>query len=173
MILYYTDVTEQLGPTHVVSQQHTRELPLWPTHRWRKTSPELYAHEQPIVAKAGSLLIFSMRTWHRAGAMTAEQGVRFSHHFIWRAAAHDFQGFHLYSHDGENEDLQDFISRATPRQREVLGYPSPGDAYWTAETLAAVALRYPEMDLKPYQRNVKIAAKPGKRKGPSAKKGSR
>jgi hypothetical protein len=93
-----------------------------------------------------------MRTWHRASAITAAAGVRFSHHFVWRAAAHDFQGYYLYSKHGENEDLQDFISRATPAQREVLGFPPPGDAYWTDETLAAVKLRYPDMNMTPYSR---------------------
>ncbi len=150
MILYYTDVTESLGPTHVVPQTKTKDLPLWPAHRWRKTSPALYESERPIVCKAGALLVFSMRTWHRASAMTAASGARFSHHFVWRAAAHDFQGYHLYSKDGENEDLQDFLTRATPQQREALGFPRPGDPYWTAETLAAVQLRYPEMNLRPY-----------------------
>ncbi|CAN5604135.1 hypothetical protein BH10PLA1_BH10PLA1_08520 [soil metagenome] len=152
MILYYTNVTESLGPTHVVSQTKTGDLPLWPTHRWRKTSPSLYEMEQPIIAKAGSLLIFSMRTWHRASAITAPAGVRFSHHFVWRAAAHDFQGYHLYSKHGENEDLQDFITRAKPAQREVLGFPPAGDAYWTDETRTAVKLRYPEMNVAPYSR---------------------
>jgi hypothetical protein len=158
MILYYTDVTEQLGPTYVVSQTQTRDLPLWPTHRWRKTSPALYDAEKPVVAKAGSLLLFSMRTWHRASAVTAESGVRFSHHFVWRSARHDFQGYHLYARHGENKDLQDFLSRATPAQRQVLGFPRPGDPYWTNETLAAVQLRYPEMDLSPYRRSRKTNA---------------
>jgi hypothetical protein len=33
----------------------------------------------------------------------------------------------------------------------VLGFPPPGHAYWNHETLAAVAMRYPTMDLKPYR----------------------
>ena len=53
---------------------------------------------------------------------------------------------------GENPELQHFIERATPRQREVLGFPPPGDPYWNDETLAAVALRYPKMDMRPYRR---------------------
>ncbi len=161
MILYYTDVTLDLGPTHVVPQTKTGDLPLWPTHRWRKTSPALYEAEQPVLVKAGSLLIFSMRTWHRASAMTAERGARFSHHYVWRSGAHDFQGYHQYSKHGEDENLQDFISRATPRQREVLGFPKPGDPYWTKETLSAVALRYPELDLAPYLRGQSKQNAPG------------
>ena len=152
MILYYTDVPEDLGPTYVVSQEKTRDLPLWPTHRPRKKNAALYDHERPILAQAGDLLIFSMRTWHRASDITADFGVRFTHHFIWRAAQHAFQGFHQWSSRGENGDLERFIERATPRQREVLGFPSPKALYWNDETLAEVQLRYPKINLAPYRK---------------------
>jgi hypothetical protein len=143
-------VTEELGPTYVVSQERTRELSLWPTHRPRKKNTELYALERPVLANAGDLLIFSMRTWHRASDMTADAGVRFSHHMVWRAAAHGFQGYHQWSQHGENPEMQRFIERAAPRQREVLGFPPAGHAYWNSETIAAVKLRYPGMDMSVY-----------------------
>jgi ectoine hydroxylase-related dioxygenase (phytanoyl-CoA dioxygenase family) len=151
MILYYTDVGEALGPTFVVSQEKTREVPLWPTHRPRKKNAELYQHERPVLANAGDLLIFSMRTWHRASNITAEFGARFSHHLVWRAARYGFQGYHQWSQHGENAELERFIEQATPRQREVLGFPAVGHEYWNAETVDAVKLRYPGMDMKPYQ----------------------
>jgi ectoine hydroxylase-related dioxygenase (phytanoyl-CoA dioxygenase family) len=150
MILYYTDVPQDLGSTYVVSQEKTRDLPLWPTHRPRKKNAALYDHERPVLAQAGDLLIFSMLTWHRASDITARLGVRFTHHFIWRSAQHAFQGFHQWSSQGENADLERFIERTTPRQREVLGFPTPEDSYWNEETLEAVRLRYPKMDLSPY-----------------------
>jgi hypothetical protein len=150
MILYYTDVPADLGPTYVVSQEHTRDLPLWPTHRTLKKSPELYRHERPVLAAAGDLLIFGMRTWHRASDITADAGARLSHHLVYRASAHGFQGYHQWSRFGEKKELQTFVERATPRQREVLGFPKPGDPFWTDETRAAVALRYPKMDMTPY-----------------------
>jgi hypothetical protein len=152
MILYYSDVGADLGPTYVVSQEVTRDLPLWPTHRTRRKSPDLYKHERPVLAQAGDLLIFSMRTWHRASDIAAEAGARFSHHFVWRAADHAFQGYHQWSQMGERPEMQAFVERATPRQREVLGFPKPGDPYWTAESRAAVQLRYPKMDMAPYRR---------------------
>jgi ectoine hydroxylase-related dioxygenase (phytanoyl-CoA dioxygenase family) len=158
MILYYTDVGAEMGPTYVVSQEKTRDLPLWPTHRTRKKSPELYKHERPVLANAGDLLIFSMRTWHRASDITAESGARFSHHFVWRAAEHVFQGYHQWSQMGEKPEMQSFIERTTPRQREVLGFPKPGDPYWNAETLAAVQLRYPKMEWTPYRTRGERAA---------------
>ena len=149
-ILYYSDVTDELGPTWVVSKRDTQSVPLWPTHRTRKRSPELYKHEKPVLANPGDLLLFGMRTWHRAGGMTAEEGSRFSHHLVYRAAAHDFQGYHQWSRLGENEQLQAFVARCSPRQREALGFPKPRDPYWTDETRAAVKLRYPTMDMAPY-----------------------
>ena len=151
MILYYTDVRPDLGPTYVVSQEKTDKLPLWPTHRTRKKDARLYENEKPVLARAGDLFIFGMRTWHRASAIDADHGVRFSHHLVWRSASKNFQGYHLWSRMGENPDLQRFIERATPRQREALGFPPPRDPYWNKETFAAVALRYPKMDMQPYR----------------------
>jgi hypothetical protein len=152
LILYYSDVNEEMGPTFVVSQEKTGELPVWPTHRTRKRNPELYRHERPVLANPGDLLIFGMRTWHRASAITADAGVRLSHHLVYRAAAHGFQGYHQWSQMGENELLQGFIAQATPQQRELLGFPRVEDPYWNPETLAGVKLRYPGIDLSGYGR---------------------
>jgi len=163
MILYYTDVTADMGPTCVVPWRETRKEPLWPTFRPRKKHAALYKKEIPILAKAGSLLIFSMSTFHRASEMTADAGVRLSHHMVWRSAAHAFQGFHQWSQMGEKPQLQRFIERATPRQREVLGFPRAGSDYWNAKTLATVAARYPRMDIAPYQNKGATRAKRAKK----------
>ena len=152
MILYYTDVTEDLGPTCVVSKTKTRDLGVWPPFRPREEWPQLYRDEVPILAKAGSLFIFQMGTFHRASEMTAEPGAaRFSQHLVWRAAAHAFAGYHLWSRFGERDGLERFIERTTPRQREVLGFPPAGHPYWTEATLAGVAARYPKMDMARYR----------------------
>jgi hypothetical protein len=44
-----------------------------------------------------------------------------------------------------------FMRHATVRQLTVLGFPKPGDAYWTAETLAGVAARYPSLDMRAWR----------------------
>ena len=170
MILYYTDVTPDMGPTFVVSKVRTRRLPVWPPFRPKKKYPELYKHETPALTNAGGLLIFGMGTFHRASNVTADLGARFSHHLVWRAAAYPFQGYHQWSQMGEKVELERFIERTTPRQREVLGFPPPGHPYWNDETLAGVALRYPKMDMAPYRQRagppVAAPAKP-KRRRPS------
>jgi ectoine hydroxylase-related dioxygenase (phytanoyl-CoA dioxygenase family) len=151
MILYYSDVPAELGPTFVVSREKPKGQGLWPTFRPRKKFPELYREERPVLARAGDLLIFGMSTFHRAGEMTAEHGVRFSHHLVYRGARHAFNGYHQYSQFGEKPEMHRFIERATPRQREVLGFPPAGHSYWTRQTLEAVQARYPGMDMKPYR----------------------
>ena len=47
---------------------------------------------------------------------------------------------------------------ATPRQREVIGFPAPGHAFWNAETLEGTARRYPKMDMTPYREAFREAA---------------
>ncbi len=150
MILYYSDVGPELGPTCVVPLEHTRDLSPWPPFRPRKKYPDLYRHEKALPAKAGDLLLFSMSTFHRASELTADFGARLSHHFVWRAAAYPFAGYHQWSHFGEKPELARFIERATVRQREVIGFPPPGHRYWNEQTLAGVAARYPRMDMRPY-----------------------
>jgi hypothetical protein len=151
LILYYTDVTADLGPTYVVPSKWSKNTSPWPPFRTRKDDPALYRHEKPILASAGSLLLFGMSTFHRASDIETPGVARFSHHLVYRAAAHGFQGYHHWPKHGENPDLQRFITHATPRQRELLGFPEIGDPYWNAETIKGVACRYPQMDMSPYR----------------------
>ena len=46
------------------------------------------------------------------------------------------------------------MERATPRERELFGFPAIGDPYWNDQTLSDVALRYPGIDLTPYGASV-------------------
>jgi ectoine hydroxylase-related dioxygenase (phytanoyl-CoA dioxygenase family) len=153
LILYYSDVTDQMGPTYVVSQTKTKKAGLWPPFRPRDSYRALYKDQVPMVASAGSLLIFTMSTFHRAGEILAEHGARFSHHLVYRSAQCTFNGHHQYSQFGEKPEMQRFIQRATPEQRQAVGFPAPGHEYWTPETVAAVAQRYPKLDLAPYRAN--------------------
>jgi ectoine hydroxylase-related dioxygenase (phytanoyl-CoA dioxygenase family) len=152
MIVYYTDVTEDLGPTYIVSREHTQHLA--PTGRRfyaREDYPELYEREQPATLPAGSVLIYSMRAVHRGSAMRAKEGLRFSQFVAFHTAGYPWLGSHTFQGLGHRAEMQHLVTHATPRQRELLGFPAPGDPYWTEETLAGVAARYPEMDMSPYR----------------------
>ena len=50
------------------------------------------------------------------------------------------------------------MSGMSPEQRCILGFPSVGSEYWTVETIAATAARYPEMDMAPYEEAASVSA---------------
>jgi hypothetical protein len=153
MIVYYSDVTEDDGPTRVVPRGLTEGEFLHPGERTRAERPDLYEQELKATAPAGSVLIWSMRTFHRGSEILAKQTARFSHFLVWRAAANNWMGYQAWPRDSHTfPDLERFIGRATPRQRELLGIPAPGHPYWNEETIAGNAARYPGFDATPYER---------------------
>jgi ectoine hydroxylase-related dioxygenase (phytanoyl-CoA dioxygenase family) len=151
-ITYYTDVTVELGPTYIVSQQHTRDLlPRKDRFLIREGHPETYAKEVPVVLPAGSTVIYSMNTFHRGSAMRATEGVRFSHHMSFLAAGARWAGQMSFQRSGGTPEMDHFLLHATPTERELVGFPPVDDAYWNDETLEGVAIRYPDMDMTPYR----------------------
>jgi ectoine hydroxylase-related dioxygenase (phytanoyl-CoA dioxygenase family) len=150
-IVYYSDVTVDMGPTYVVSQKHTSGELLEPRHRPRDHFAELYEHEEPVTVPAGGALLYSMRTFHRGSRMLASEGVRYSHHLAYHVAGPRWLGSRTFQRDGGSPEMDHFITSATPQQREMVGFPSVGDSYWDDETLAGVGARYPGIDLEPYR----------------------
>lgn len=151
MIVYYTDVTVDLGPTYVVSAELTRGLP--PTGRRfysRDDYPDLYAAEKPALMPAGSALIYSMTTLHRGSSIRASEGTRFSQFIGYHTVGPAWLGSHSFQGAGGRPEMDRLVTIATPRQRQLLGFPAPGDPYWTAETRAGIAARYPQMDMSSY-----------------------
>lgn len=158
MIFFYlTDVlSDDLAPTYVVSQTQTRDEFLFPG--WRKSveDPEIYTYEKPILAPAGSIAAIDMSTFHRGSRMTAAAGYRFVVMAAFHAGACRWmQKFNTVTTGSWEEidqpSLKVFMERATPRQRQFLGFPAPGHEYWNERTIAGVAARYPGMDMTPYR----------------------
>lgn len=156
-ILYYTDVTLELGPTHVVKRQHTSAVSLLPKSGYsaysKKDYPELYRLQEPVEASAGSLLLLSGATVHRGSAITAKMGHRFAHFLNFHAAQSTWLDKQSWVGSPASENgpsLCRFIESASPRQRELLGFPAPNSPYWDAATLADLRDLYPGMDTIPY-----------------------
>jgi hypothetical protein len=144
--LYLSDVTADLGPTMLVCD--TARGPLRPdrTHlRPAADYPAMYAAERAATGSAGSLLAYRSTTYHRGSAISAPRGVRLTLGFAYGRPA-PWTGYQAFPRLGEEPGLRKLIAVATPRQRALLGFPPPGDPYWTAGTLAAVARRYPGFD---------------------------
>ncbi|MGH3917246.1 MAG: phytanoyl-CoA dioxygenase family protein [Pseudonocardiaceae bacterium] len=156
-IVYYTDVTAETGPTWVVPHRYARDVPLLSDEGYsaydRAEFPELYEAAQPVEAPAGALLLFTGKTVHRGSAVTAPTAHRFALFLNFHSAAAtwlDKQSWAGSPASPTGPALRRFVESATPRQRELLGFPPPGAPYWTDLTIAGLRQLYPGMDISPY-----------------------
>jgi hypothetical protein len=146
-ILYLEDVTLDLGPTYVVSRTLSREQPLVPATLPPDAVPHLYRAEQPVLAKAGTIMLYDMQLFHRGSRLLADHGVRLTFHNVFRGAGLEWMGWQAWPHEGLKGELRQFVEQATVEQLTVIGFPKPGHAYWTERTLDGVQARYPKLDM--------------------------
>jgi hypothetical protein len=108
----------------------------------------------PVIAPAGTVCIYSaISTRHSASPFTASAGERVIASICYSRADRPWDGGRTFSYKGGagTDAMSRFLGEATPRQRELLGFPPPGDPLWSDEFLAAMALRYAGFDSGPYR----------------------
>lgn len=149
-LLYYTDVSEDQAPTAVCSRTHYPERILWPTAYSRDERPSLYDNEVKTVVPAGSLLAYSMRTFHRGTAFRGEGG-RIAQFITFSPAGCPWLGIVGWPEQAVRPAFTDWVSSASLAERELIGFPPPGHDYWTEETIDGVSARYSAMDMTPYR----------------------
>lgn len=164
MFVYLVDVPEDLGPPHMLSREHTRNLPAKPN--WYPPndvgdkygefvsstgSPHLYDAEVSGAGPAGTVVAFQPGTFHRGTGMTAPRGARYTMHLNYRPASVEWGQRHSWVYRSHETAWYRFMARATPQQLALFGFPPPGHPYWTPDTLAGVALRYPDLDMTPWK----------------------
>jgi len=136
MAIMLTDVLEGMSPTRMVPWGHHDQ------------------ESEPITAPKGSLIIYStMTTRHSATSFTAAQGLRGTLWTIWCRQDRPWEGrsFTYKSAGGQKEAaLRRYISEATPRQMEMIGFPPAGHPLWNREYIEAMALRYPGFQTAAY-----------------------
>jgi hypothetical protein len=150
-ILYLADVTLDLGPTYVVSRSATRLRPLVPPKPPDGDAADLYRAEHPVLAKAGTIMLYDMQTFHRGSRLLAGQGIRLSFHNVFRGAGLEWMGWRAWCRAGLTGDLRRFVEQATLEQLTVIGFPKPGHPYWNRRTLDGVQARYPGLDMTAYR----------------------
>ena len=146
--LLLSDVTELDGPTKLVPQDKTRDMPLT---QLRTKFGDLFEHEVPVTGPAGTLMIYKTDVFHRGSAFQAPGRSRFAMLMDFQERGWPWTGKMSWPNEGNNPGLTDALTRMTPRQRDLFGWPKVGSDYWDAQTLADVGARYPEMDLTPYE----------------------
>jgi hypothetical protein len=142
-----SDVTELDGPTKVVPIDRTRQVPLGVN---RTRMGEFFDDEVSVEGPAGSILIYKTDVFHRGSDFKACGRSRFVMPVDFKRRGWRWQGKHAWPDRAGSQHWREAMVRMTPRQRDLFGWPPIGDAYWNAQTLADVGLRYPGLDLSPY-----------------------
>ena len=145
--LLLSDVTELDGPTKLVPRAKTQHIPLGIN---RTEMGEFFDDEIAVTGPAGTLMIYKTDTFHRASDFKAPGRSRFAMLMDFKARGAPWQGKLAWPNLATTQAWKDAMTRMTPRQRDIFGWPPIGDAYWNAQTLADVQLRYPDLDLTPY-----------------------
>jgi hypothetical protein len=154
MFVYLSDVTPETGATRIVSLPMTADIPVERTYLSPAEYADLYAAEVPASGPAGTILAYRPDVYHRGVRMTVAGTARFMLHVSYKPAGAAWLNSFGLPNAGEDMEWYRFVGRATPRQLTVLGFPVPGDPYWTAETVAGTAARYPMLDMTPWREAV-------------------
>ena len=152
------------GAVPWTNDRHTTESVL------RETYPEiasfrekLYAREQPITYSPGTVLFYRHDLWHR-GTPLLPGATRYVQNLVFKKPQCDWlnnwnigTAYHMYQRDQYVERL---IARLSVEQRNCLGIPLPGHAYWTPDTVEAVRRRYEVFgfDVAPYRAALPVAS---------------
>lgn len=151
MFLYLSDVPEQLGPPHFVSKARTQGAAALPNWLSRDERPDWHATEVSGTGPAGTVVAYSIGTFHRGTALTGPRGARYTIHLSYRAATTEWANRNAWANQSHEPAWYGFVARASVRQLLLFGFPPPGHLFWTEATRAAMALRYPKLDLAPFR----------------------
>jgi len=145
--IYLSDVTEEDGPTRIVPYEEGKDVPFTPLYLPFGAMAEV---EVPAVGPAGSLLVYRTDVLHRGSDFTGAGRSRFSLLVDFQARGTTWGGKMAWPKDSPNRWAK-LMPQCSVRERDLFGFPRPGDGYWNEQTLADVAARYPGMDMTPYR----------------------
>jgi hypothetical protein len=145
--IFLSDVTEDDGPTHIVPYERGQEVPFTPLYI---PFGELADAEVAVTGPAGSLLAYRTDILHRGSDLTGSGHARFSILADYQARGTTWGGKMAWPKQAP-ERWAKLIPQCSVRERDLFGFPRPGDDYWNEQTLADVALRYPGIDMTPYR----------------------
>jgi hypothetical protein len=145
--VFLSDVTEADGPTRIVPYERGKDVPFTPLYF---EPGELADTEVPAVGPAGSLLVYRTDVLHRGSNFTAARRARFSILADYQVRGTTWGGKMAWPKQSP-ERWAKLMPHCSVRERDLFGFPRPGDDYWNEQTLADVAARYPGMDMTPYR----------------------
>lgn len=161
-----SDVDEEDGPTKVVPVGAGGTRPYWPTGGDEDFAggtgiePGAFADlEVSVTGPAGTLFTFRTDVLHRGSQITGARRARFVLLAAYEVWGPRWTGRMAWPTESLNAHWTEMMERATPRERELFGFPAVGDHYWTDQTLTDVQCRYPKMDVTPYGADPRTGAR--------------
>jgi hypothetical protein len=148
--VYLNDVSRDNGATRFVSRARTSHIPVDQHTLSFDDFGDLYDDPTDASAPAGSIIGYRPDVYHRSVDFTDSGQARFMLHVSFKPAAMEWGGYQAWPFKGFSPEWHNFVQSAGPRQLTALGFPAPGHPFWTEETLAGVARRYPGLDLSPW-----------------------
>lgn len=148
--VYLSDVTVANGATRMVSRRRTAGIPVERHTLSLEEYAPLYDEEGDASGPAGTVVAYRPDTYHRSVDVDDPGASRFLLHLAWRPGGADWGGYQAWPIKGYSAEWHDVVRWASPRQLALFGFPPPGHPYWTAETVAGVAARYPGLDTGPW-----------------------
>jgi hypothetical protein len=145
--VFLSDVTDDDGPTRIVPFEKGDVVPFTPLYL---EFGALADAEVAATGPAGSLLLYRTDILHRGSNFGAGGRARFSLLADYQARGTTWAGKMAWPKQAP-ERWAKVMPQASVRERDLFGFPRPGDGYWNEQTLAEVATRYPGMDMTPYQ----------------------
>jgi hypothetical protein len=149
--VYLNDVSAHNGATRMVSRTRTAHIPVEQHTLNMHDYADLYDDPGEASAPAGSVVAYAPDVYHRSVDITEPGQARFMLHVAYRPAGTEWIGYQAWPFKGFSPEWNKFVRQASLRQLTVLGFPVPGHPYWTEETLAGVAARYPGLDMTPWR----------------------
>jgi hypothetical protein len=145
--IFLSDVTAEDAPTRIVPFDDSKSVPFTPLYF--EPGP-LADAEVPAIGPAGSLLMYRTDVLHRGSNFTGAGRSRFSILADYQPRGMTWAGKMAWPKAAPNRWAK-LIPQCSVRERDLFGFPRPGDPYWNDQTLADVAARYPGIDMTPYR----------------------
>ena len=145
--VFLSDVTGEDGPTRIVPYDRGREVPYTPLYGDFGSVADA---EVPAIGPAGSLLVYRTDILHRGSNFTAPGRSRFSLLADYQARGTTWGGKMAWPKQAP-ERWAKLMPQCSVRERDLFGFPRPGDDYWNDQTITDVAARYPGIDMEPYR----------------------
>ncbi|MEZ5230632.1 MAG: hypothetical protein R2710_29365 [Acidimicrobiales bacterium] len=124
------------------------DAPLYPN----RVGPGEFADDEvAVTGPAGTLFLYTTDVLHRASSMTGEQRSRFVLLADYAARGNPWMGKVSWPGRALDPAWPDLLAKASPRERELFGFPPVGSDYWNEQTVSDVGQRWPGIDMSVYR----------------------